>query len=340
MTGTLVVAGLSVPWTLIPVEALADLEPQWQESLSRASQDEVFRGYLAGHDFRVPESAVWATSVAIAVLPFAPRVIPFLFEGRQHTIVLPTPYYQHRVTRAMVGEHLAQSLAQEYGPTRVEVAPTLPYKPLAASCGLGQYGRNGLIYAEGLGTALSLAVFWTSVPAEPVPALSPAALPHCASCGACFRQCPTGAIPAQAGPICVDRCVPLWNELDRDLPASFPTHVSNALVGCLACQCCCPANDDYFAEAEWLPELTEAETGLLLQGTWQPALRDLLARILSYREEDTLREMAPVLRRNLAAYLRAEPQQSPCPNRSRHDPSAPQVLPGPSGPVLGHLGPG
>jgi epoxyqueuosine reductase QueG len=109
----------------------------------------------------------------------------------------------------------------------------------------------------------------------------------------------------------VDRCVPLWNETDRPLPEDFPPEASNALVGCLACQRCCPANGAYFASAEHLSALSEQETRLLLSD-WQPALKDLLARVLSWDNEETLREWAPVLRRNLASYLQSE-------SRAQHD---------------------
>jgi len=305
------ISGVQVRWTLAPVAALADLEPWWQESLALASRDPVFRGYLEGHSFRIPEGLSWAASVAIAVIPLGPRILPFVFRGRKRTIVLPSPYYQGPVTRARVGEHLEKLLAGEPGPARVQEAPTLPSKPLAASCGLGRYGRNGLVYVDGLGTAHALAVFWTSVRAEPVPPLIPTALPCCSTCGACIRACPTGAISDDFGPIIAHKCVALWNELDRDLPETFPPGSSHALVGCLACQTHCPANGDYFSDAAVLSELTEEETRLLLAAEWQPGLAKLLTRVLSHEDEETLQAWAPVLRRNLRAYLQTETRTSP-----------------------------
>jgi epoxyqueuosine reductase len=195
---------------------------------------------------------------------------------------------------------------------RVEQAPTLPYKLLAAVSSLGRYGRNNLIYVEGLGTAHILAAYWTEAPCKErcESAARPDMLPQCERCRACVKACPTGAIPETFGPIHVDRCVPLWNETDRSLPEHFPPEAYHALVGCLACQRPCPANGSYFASAELLPELSEGETRLLLED-WQPALKEVLSRLLSHHDEETLREWAPVLRRNLSAYLQAEARSHP-----------------------------
>ena len=302
MTRILEIAGTPVRWTLLPAAALERLETQWQESLARTSHDEVYRGYLDGHSFRIPESQTWATSVAVAAIPCPPRVLPFLFEGRHRRIVLPTAYFRAPVSRQAVGQSLEGLLN-----ARVQEAPTLPYKRLAVYAGLGRYGRNSLVYVEDLGTAHILAAFWTTAISDgtELPPFQPEGLPQCERCRACVQQCPTGAIPPAFGPIDVDRCVPLWNETDRDLPAGFPPGASNALVGCLACQRPCPANGPYFASAAVLPELSEEETRLVLQAEWQPALREVLSRVLSYEDEDTLRAWAPVLRRNLTAFLRA-----------------------------------
>ena len=304
MIQTTLVDGLAVRWTLIPVQALVTLEARGQEDLSVASPDEVFRGYLMGHSFRIPESKAWASSVAIAAVPFPPRIVPFILNGRRRSIVLPSPYYRGRLTRAELGTRLEHLLSRER-PARVEEAPTVPYKLLAASCGLGSYGRNGLIHVEGLGTAHSLAVFWTSVPTDPVPSLSPKAHARCASCAACVRRCPTAAIPAEFGPIRVERCIPLWNELDRDLPPEFPPEASHALVGCVACQQCCPVDGEYLASAEEVPELSEAEVHVLLRAEWGTSLKEVLSRVLSSGDEVFLKEWAPVLARNFAAHLQA-----------------------------------
>lgn len=306
MIHTDTIQGLSVRWTLVAVDSLTALEPIWQEGLARASHDEVFRGYVEGHTFQVPEALAWATSVAVAVIPFPHRILPFTHRGQHREITLPSPYYQGKVTRPMVREHLEHQLS-----TRVQEAPTLPYKLLAASCGLGRYGRNGIIYAEGLGTAHSLAAFWTLAPPPSNRILAPEALALCESCGACIRQCPTGAIPDQFGPIQVEKCVPLWNEQDRDLPDGFPPSSSNALVGCLACQRNCPANVQDPSSTEMLPELSEQETALLLGDGWNPDLRRVLGQVLSLEDEAALREWAPVVRRNFAAFLEAHSSSKP-----------------------------
>lgn len=306
--------GVRVRWTAVPVGLLGALEPWWSDALSRASSDAVFREYVEGSSPSVPPEASWATSAAVASVSSPPRVLPFTYRGRLMSIAIPPSYCRGAVSRADVQAAISASLGGDGVEVRVESATTLPLKLLAASSGLGCYGRNNIVYVDGFGTAHSLMGFWTDAapagiqppsgaPISDSPFPGPSRLTVCSECSACVSACLSGALPYDFGLVDADRCVTLWNETERDFPESIPAGTHNALVGCVLCQACCPGNAGFMDSALILPEMTGEETGLLLSGEWSPGLRALLSRILSTDDEELLRAWAPLARRNLAAFI-------------------------------------
>ena len=125
----------------------------------------------------------------------------------------------------------------------------------------------------------------------------------CQICRRCLAACPTRAIPDPFGQIKVERCLPLWNETDRDLPADIPATAANALMGCVLCQRQCPINAVAWAKPLPLAPLTEAETALLLGDVWNDQVRALLARIVNQDDAAELQLWHPRLRRNLADFI-------------------------------------
>ena len=119
-------------------------------------------------------------------------------------------------------------------------------------------------------------------------------------------MCPTNAIPESFGLIDHDRCIPLWNETERPFPSCIPVTAHNALIGCAICQMKCPANADYRKMIPVLRTLTETETEAILNGTWSDTFRSILDSILSFEDEEHLKAWAPLITRNLAAFLEAK----------------------------------
>ncbi len=258
---------MPVKWTLVPSNRLSGLEPWWTRAVSRASRDEVFLGYIEGRTMQVSRVAEWAGAVVAAAAGCPPRTLPFVHQGKRMSVPLPPSYSRNAVTRADVGAALAVALGRDGREARVEEAATLPLKLLAASSGLGKYGRNTIVYVEGFGTAHAIMAFWTDAdprgslmegeaPIFKSPFPGPESLARCASCALCVSLCPTSAIPEEFGGIDVSRCIPLWNE-----------------------------------------------TELVLAGAWGESLRRTQGRILSFDNEKTLEAWAPLLRRNLAAFI-------------------------------------
>ncbi len=304
----------TIRWIMIPADKIPAMNPWWLETKSRASKDSTFRSYMDTNEMKIPESCAWAQSVIVAATEFHPRKLPFIHDGVKKSIIQPPAYYTNSVKRADVKESLLKILAVRDFELKLEVCEGLPMKLLAASSGLGKYGRNNIIYVDGLGTAHSLVAFYSNLPfnAEysrpdaPVfttPYPGPQHLQRCDSCSLCVSACPTRSIPDDFGLINVDTCIPLWNETDRDAPDTIPRSAHNALMGCVLCQKDCPENKQYYKPKVTLSEINEEALGQFLAGTWNETTRKILAEVIVYDEDEGLKEYLPILRRNLNNFI-------------------------------------
>jgi len=304
----------TIRWIMIPAEKLEAMNPWWLETKSRASRDSTFRSYMDANEMKIPETCSWARSIIVAATEFVPRKLPFMHEGMRKSIIQPPAYYTNSVKRADVKEYLLKRLATDGVDPRLETCDSLPMKLLAASSGLGKYGRNNIVYVDGLGTAHSLAAFYSDLPFKaeyglpgaPVfktPFPGPERLERCGTCSLCVSACPTCSIPGEFGLINVDTCIPLWNETDREAPDTIPKKAHNALMGCILCQKDCPENKTYYEPKITLPEINEEALGFFLAGTWNETTRRILAEIVVYDEDAGLKEYLPILRRNLSNFI-------------------------------------
>jgi epoxyqueuosine reductase len=182
-----------------------------------------------------------------------------------------------------------------------------PRKAVATRLGLTRYGRNNVTYAPGLGSYVLLcAMLSGAAPASRLPpAPGPAAMAACASCDACLAACPTGAIPRQRFLLNAERCLVAFNEVPGGWPPWLSASSHNCLVGCLACQEVCPANDGMLAVRNSGVRFDREETEAMLQEAPQPgvapwpAIRDKLSVL-------GLEGYLPVIGRNLEALLKAK----------------------------------
>jgi len=127
----------------------------------------------------------------------------------------------------------------------VDSAP-LPERALAASAGIGQFGRNCCLYVPGAGSWVVLGEILVEAElAGGEAAPGPALLPECEGCSACIEACPTGAL-SETLVLDARRCLSyLTVEHRGELPKLFfsrPTGGKETLFGCDECQAACPAN--------------------------------------------------------------------------------------------------
>ncbi|MFA4945792.1 MAG: QueG-associated DUF1730 domain-containing protein [Lentisphaeria bacterium] len=180
----------------------------------------------------------------------------------------------HRTGRQILAR-AAAALAAEFAPAQAEPGldtHPVPDTALALAAGLGERGRNGLLRTPRHGSRAFIGTLFSALalpPTKPAPA---GALPPCATCNACVQHCPTGALPADGGPLDVRRCRSyLSMERRGPLGGEEQRWLGDALFGCDGCTAGCPpalAPEERLAvDPAWLLETPPAELRRRLAGT-------------------------------------------------------------------------
>ncbi len=303
MTNRIEVRGTPLAYALLGVESLPAIDEAWRARLSspEVTANEVFRSYIGEARALRPAGFEWARALAVAAFFVPGRLVGLEGSEGRFEVLLPPNYYVGGLTRAEVRDALAAGLGG-----RVERAGLLPLKTLAAWSGLGRYGRNNILYVEGMGTSIVLSAFWAEAPgAEIPPPPGPAFLGRCASCRLCEGACPTGAIPPEPGCIDAGRCLSLFNEIEGEFPSWLAPDSHNALIGCGRCQLACPEDAPFRAGLVPHGPFGRRETELILAGAEGAEADAALARLLSTEDAETLAAHRPVLSRNLRAFMEA-----------------------------------
>lgn len=134
----------------------------------------------------------------------------------------------------------------------------LRLKPLFARLRGFSQGRNTLSSVEGMGSRFHVQVLWMREAAEAYDDERWEDAPHalaCGTCRACLAACPTGALDAEG--FHRERCLRNWMLSGRPIPEEMRPAMKNLLVGCDACQQCCPRNAGLPTEPSMGVELAE-----------------------------------------------------------------------------------
>jgi epoxyqueuosine reductase len=123
----------------------------------------------------------------------------------------------------------------------------------------------------------------------------------CHDCRACFKSCPSGAIPKDRFLIKAELCLTFHNEREGSFPEWIKPEWHHCLVGCLHCQSVCWANKHVFNWEETREHFSEKETSMILNGLGED---ELPTSTLDKLEKLSLTEYLKLLPRNLEAVLR------------------------------------
>jgi epoxyqueuosine reductase len=157
-------------------------------------------------------------------------------------------YYREAVKRLQA---LARDFRGRYGREepaygqrrhyRIFCNSPVPEKPLAAACGLGVIGGNGLVITPEAGSLVILAALTLPFPLESDGPLT--AGPSCDVCGSpCMAACPTGALQGD-GNVDLARCIQWYaSGHGEKVPPEIAAAWGNRLYGCTDCQDSCVYN--------------------------------------------------------------------------------------------------
>ncbi len=196
-----------------------------------------------------------------------PMYVNFHLDGSAYRVLVPPQYYKDDMNSAALKGIVQKDIVQKAGSRVVDVSDRIPLKLLAARAGLGYYGRNNLIFVEGMGSYNLLYAFLTDhqfaedgwTPLE--------VLDRCRRCDHCDRICPTGSILRSNFVIDIDKCLTLYNENPGAFPNWMPPSAHHALMGCLKCQSPCPVNGGIADLYGTMEDISEEETRKILKGS-------------------------------------------------------------------------
>jgi ferredoxin len=254
----------------------------------------------------VREAAETKTFILVAI-PSPAQIVTFEDGGGPHDLVLPPTYLRYY---PLFEEVLADLTAFTGDRLRLRRL-SAPLKTIAGLTGFARYGKNNIIYVDGLGSGVQLAGFATevSLPAGASPGDGvPKMLEECRSCRACLRACPMRAIAEDRFLLHGERCLTGFTESVGELPEEFGRLRTRTLIGCLACQDRCPANRGRLLFAKFPHGFSREETAYLLGERGDgPPTPELAGKVGAMGCTDlTLAEAGPsaIFRRNLRAALR------------------------------------
>jgi len=303
---------LAFAYATVSVDRLSELRADL-DALVRGGQlsdNATFREYLGGLAFDVPEDLSHTRSVIVLAVPSALRRVRFHLDSEALDVMMPPGYSLSGITAEGLRSAVLTEVVGERGSEAVR--PTLlQLKPLAVRSGLARYGRNNICYVEGMGSLLTLHAYFTDAELDDGSWGEVAFMEICRDCDLCTHACPCGCFSERSPIVDVGQCVTLYNEIEGDFPAEISADAHNSLMGCMACQLCCPANQEPLGRAERLEDVSEQETHLILEGTPDPELMQSLSRKLKGFPPTQSEELFPLLTRNLR--VRAEKREHAAP---------------------------
>lgn len=220
-------------------------------------------------DFRYPEEASLTGSerVVVVAVPSPISVLPVTAGGRRIDLRIPPTYIRYNPTFRDVLDDLSRNALGSSASAEILKAPL---KSLAVHMGLAVYGRNNITYVTGFGSGHQLCGHIVRTGERP-PKRPPkveareTALERCASCRACIKACPTGAIREDRFLISAQRCFTLLSESRRPIPGWAKPPKSICLIGCMECQRVCPENKGRLKTVPSGVEFTAEETEAVIE---------------------------------------------------------------------------
>jgi epoxyqueuosine reductase len=287
------------------VEHLQEMQ-DFMDSLRRdglLSCNKVFRSYVDKLSFKIPDDFQDAKYIIIMAVYTPLAKANVRYQGKVRSIFIPPNYYEPDYSAEQLEATVSQKIVKGERYRIENVGRHIYRKHLAVRSGLAKYGRNNIAYVEGMGSMISLSAFFTDYDFEDDHWMELQMMDYCKRCRICTEQCPTGSISDKRFLIDIEKCLPLYNEIEGVIPEWIPKAAHTAIVGCMHCQLACPANRNAVKSAVDFGELTEDETAAILGQTVNDDMIRALSEKLRIANTGTVTEVLPVFSRNLKAFL-------------------------------------
>jgi epoxyqueuosine reductase len=256
---------------------------------------DLYQEELNGFEFSVAKSMPDASTIIIATAPSPAVKAMFRYNSNDYTVVIP-PTYVHDTDDTIFAAINNVLAINGYKLKRAK----LPEKLLTVRSGLGTYGKNNIVFVEGMGSFHRPVAFFTNAPQ----AEDNWGIPHmheqCKNCKGCIKTCPTKAISGNRFLIDAEKCITFHNERNLPFPDWLKPEWHNSLIGCMICQDNCPINKAHRSDGEVAADFTQQETEVILQNSSPDNLKrdtyiklEKIAMIREYRH----------LARNLSALI-------------------------------------
>lgn len=282
---------------IIPVRHLVEMRREIEAQRRQGVFDEIF--YQEGlNRFSIDslESYPDARSIIITAAPQPQQIIQFGYRDMVYRITLP-PTYSERTDEII--EEILQDILRPKGLDLYSTA--VPVKLAAVRSGLAKYGRNNIVYIEGMGSFFRLRAFLSNLAATEDDWSEHKLLDLCRTCSACIKKCPTGAITPDRFLVKAERCLTFHNERPGRFPEWIKPSWHNCIMGCMDCQLVCPENKKFFSWFEDGEHFSERETELMLGDT--PG-NDLPVETVDKLRRLYLLDDVDLVRRNLQALIK------------------------------------
>jgi epoxyqueuosine reductase len=291
----------------LPVSHFPALQKEYDRAIGdpQLSRHKAFRDEIANLSFALPGDFQNARSVVVVAAFAKTMYATFHLNGQAYRIMVPFEYYNDDLNADNLRIVVQKEIIKDPVRRVVDVTQRTPLKLLAARSGLGRYGRNNLIFVDGMGSFNLLYAFLTdhAFPNDTWTDLT--VLDACRRCDHCDRICPTYCILRDTFVINIDKCITLYNENAGTFPNWILPSMHHAVMGCMRCQVPCRVNAGIADVSGNLGDISEEETRKILEGGVDDGLLKTLQGKLRLSPVVSSREMLPVLARNLRALIRA-----------------------------------
>lgn len=284
---------------IVSAEHIPELLESIRENLESGKIDKaVYRNYGKCFDGSGTDIFDWTRSIIVIAAPSPMLEVKFTVDDKKQFAIIP-PTYVHSADQT--AKSVIETVIEANGYRFSRAA--LPEKLLAVRSGLARYGKNNIVYVDGMGSFVRLLAFYTDLPVINDTWRKPLVLDECARCKACIKKCPTGAIDPDDFQLRAEKCLTFHSESPGPFPDWIDESWHHCLIGCMRCQQYCPVNKDFRHWIKHYTEFSEEETAQLLSGNSENGLPDKWAS--KFKDSD-LSSNPSILARNLKSVLHLE----------------------------------